>query len=280
MNPPAAAGPDADLVALHSPWSVARISLFGGQLLSFVPTGGEDLLWMSPAPLPRPAPIRGGVPLCWPWFARQNMPASAAQHGLARISRWRIVGRDRLADGRERMALAPQESLDPMQVSLTVTVGHTLQMVLTTRNNDVRPRLLTQAFHSYLRVADVGQVAIDGLDGVPFLDSLDNGQAGRQSGALAPTACDRIYHGLPDGSPVTVRDPVAGRSITVTGQGSGSVVVWNPGPVLAARMADLPGDAWRGFVCVEVANAGPDARTLAPGQSQVLGQSLAWSAHS
>ncbi len=273
-------GPAADLVELTSPWSVARISLFGGQLLSFVPAGTDDLLWMSPAPLPRPAPIRGGVPLCWPWFARQNMPASAAQHGPARVSRWRVVGRDRLADGRERVALAPQQSLDPMDVTLTVTAGLTLQMVLTTRNNDVRPRLLTQAFHSYLRVADVEQVAIDGLDGASYLDSLDNGRPDRQAGRLAPTACDRIYHGLADGTPVTVDDPVAGRRVTVTGQGSGSVVVWNPGPQLAARMADLPGDAWRGFVCVEVANAGPDARTLAPGQTQVLAQGLSWSAGS
>lgn len=260
---------------VDTPWSRAGISPFGAQVLSFVPAGGEDLLWMSPAPLPPPAAIRGGVPLCWPWFARQNVPATAVQHGPARISEWQVVSRRVGADGEPELVMRPVGRLDPMSVELVITVGRSLRISLVTVNEDRVPRTLTQALHTYLRVADVERSMITGLDGLPYIDSRQGGAAARQQGDIdPPVALDRIYHGFAGDPVVSVVDRVAQRTLTVRAEGSRSIVVWNPGAALAAGMKDVPADSWRGFVCVEAANAGPDRRELAPGQSHRLTQTL------
>lgn len=269
-----------DVIAVDTPWSRATISLFGAQVLSFVPVGEDDLLWMSPAPLPPPAAIRGGVPLCWPWFARQNVPPAAVQHGPARISQWRVAARRLNADGEPELSMRPLEALDPMSVELTITVGRSLRISLSTVNADRVPRTLTQALHTYVRVTDAERTAVTGLDGLPYIDSRQGGAPARQQGDIdPPVALDRIYHGFAGDPVVDVIDRVAERTLTVSAEGSRSMVVWNPGGALAAGLKDVPGDAWRGFVCVEAANAGPDRRELAPGQSHRLTQTLSVQRH-
>ncbi|HMN82394.1 MAG TPA: D-hexose-6-phosphate mutarotase [Burkholderiaceae bacterium] len=269
-----------NVIAIDTPWSRATISLFGAQVLSFVPAGEEDLLWMSPAPLPPPAAIRGGVPLCWPWFARQNVPATAVQHGPARISEWRVVSQRLNGGGEPELMMRPVEPLDPMSVELMITVGRSLRISLTTVNEDRVPRTLTQALHTYLRVTDAERAVVAGLDGLPYIDSRQGGAPARQQGDIdPPVALDRIYHGFAGDPAVSVVDRDARRTLTVSAEGSRSVVVWNPGEALAAGMKDVPGDSWRGFVCVEAANAGPDRRELAPGQSHRLTQTLSVRRH-
>jgi glucose-6-phosphate 1-epimerase len=148
----------------------AIISLHGAQLLSWVPAGQNEVFWLSPRALPEPAAIRGGVPVCWPWFASQGMPIGAMSHGPVRNRLWEVAATDHgdFADANQplRITLTPTPALTPddplcryaagLQVSLSVELGDTLTQTLTTHNWGEQPFVLTEALHSYFAVTDAG----------------------------------------------------------------------------------------------------------------------------
>ena len=269
------------------------LALHGAQLLSWQPTGQREVLWLSSQVLPEPAAIRGGVPLCWPWFARQGQSASAPQHGLVRTLAWQISVIHASSDDEISLSLQPsaQLGLDDegtarlaalapgLHVSLQITLGPTLCQTLHTRNLGTEPFQLTQALHSYLAVGDAAQGAIDGLAGLTYQDKLLGMAPDVQRMPFTfalDSACDRIYHhpGTAQPKRYTLVDPVWQRRIIVETQGSESVVVWNPGPEGARQIADMPDEGWRDFVCIEASNAGPDGVALAPGAQHWLSQQL------
>lgn len=84
---------------VRTPSATAVISVFGGQLLSFIPDGQPDVLWLSPTRAELPTPIRGGVPVCWPWFGRQGQSADVPAHGLVRTARWELLQASQRDDG-------------------------------------------------------------------------------------------------------------------------------------------------------------------------------------
>ena len=276
---------------LKTRFGTAIVALHGAHLLSWVPTGQHDVFWLSPQALPEPAAIRGGVPVCWPWFARQGMPASALQHGPARILPWQISAIHTSSDDEVSLSLEPCAQADHdntlaalapgLRVSLRVTLSPTLSQTLHTRNLGTQPFQLTQALHSYFAVGDATRVDIGGLTGLPFQDKLRGLATDIQRTPFALNrACDRIYHhALQVASDeslhrYTLTDPAWQRCIVVDTQGSQSVVVWNPGSEGARKMADVPDDGWQDFFCIEAANAGPDVIVLAPGAEHRLGQTL------
>ncbi len=272
-------------ITLRTPWSDCVVSPFGGQVLGFRLHGGRDLFWMTSQPKPLPAPIRGGVPVCWPWFARQGVPADAPQHGTVRTLRWRIDELASAPDGTLTLAMSPDIGTrrlhasdtvsDALDVSLQVEVGRSLTLTLATRNHSATPQPLTQALHGYLALGDVARARIEGLDGVDYLDNRAAGARRTQQGVFAaPAACERIYHGFASDPQLTLVDETDGRRVRLAVQGSRSIVVWNPGADLSAGFADLPAGDWQRFVCIEPANAGPDARLLAPGAEHRLVQRL------
>lgn len=264
---------------VSTPHSTAAISLFGGQLLSFVPAGGEDVLWLSPLARQPPTPIRGGTPVCWPYFGRQGQGEDVPAHGFVRTLRWRLLDARRDADGTVTLVLAPPP-LDQLALSLrmTVRIGRTLEQRLETRNGGATDVAFTQALHNYFRVGDALQASATGLDGLDYLDKFENyASAHRQHGDWSlrdprdPGRSDRIYTAA--GGDYTLVDPVLGRRIRILTEGSRSLVAWNPGEQGGRGMADV-GDGWRHYVCLEAANAGPDVVVLAPGRTHVLRQSF------
>lgn len=269
------------LPVLHvtTPFATAAISLFGGQLLSFVPSGGRDLLWLSPLAKQPPTPIRGGIPLCWPYFGRQDQSADVPAHGIARTAAWHLLEGDSEPDGSVRLLLAPASPLpSALSVRQELRIGRQLEQRLISENTGDVPLRLTQALHSYFQVGDALRVDVDGLDGLDYLDKYQNyALSHRQHGdwnlrdPRDPGRSDRIYTGA--GGPYRLTDPLLGRRITITSQGSASLVVWNPGEQGAQALADV-GQHWRQYVCLEVANAGPDQIELAPGARHCLGQIL------
>lgn len=270
---------------LRTPWSSCVVSSFGGQLLSFKPARGAEVFWMTANPLPLPKPIRGGVPLCWPWFARQGVPNDAPQHGTVRTLPWRIDAIATTEDGTVSLAMSPDTTQrvrhpsdhvsDALSLSLEIVVGRTLTMTLVTRNRSPIEQPLTQALHGYFALGDIAAARIEGLDGVAFQDNRAAGAIRSQRGAFsAPAACERIYHGFAGDPAVTLVDERESRRISLTTEGCRSLVVWNPGEDLAAGIADMPTGGWRRFVCIEAANAGPDRRRLAPGQVHRLTQRI------
>ena len=268
-------GLDAWLV--ETPEATAAISVFGGQLLSFVPKGQPDVMWLSPKRAELPTPIRGGSPVCWPYFGRQGQGNDVPAHGFVRTLPWELQQARRLDDGSIELTLAPPALQDlGLRLTMTVRVGRELRQQLVTENTGTAPATFTQALHNYFRVGDATRVEVDGVDGVTYQDKYENyAQTRRQQGPWSlrdprdPGRSDRIYS--PAGGRYVLRDPVLKRRIELHTEGSRALVAWNPGAEAAAKMADV-GDGWRDYVCLEAANAGPDVVTVAPGGRHVLVQ--------
>lgn len=264
---------------VETPFASAAISVFGGQLLSYVPKGGQDVMWLSPTAQALPTPIRGGTPVCWPYFGRQGQGTDVPSHGFVRDLPWTLQQARREADGTVVLTLAPPalQSLD-LQLSMQLRIGRTLEQQLITRNTGRQTVSFTQALHNYFKVSDATQVSVSGLDGLTYLDKFENYAAPRtQQGDWSlrdprdPGRSDRIY--TQAAGRYLLKDPGLKRSIAITTQGSRTLVAWNPGEAGAAKMADV-GTGWRDYVCLEAANAGPDVVTLAPGAQHVLQQTF------
>ena len=262
----------------------AVVALQGAQVLSFVPGGLGEVLWLSPlARLGAGKAVRGGIPVCWPWFGPHPHEASKPAHGFVRARNWSVT--EVAGDGDEaRIALAfvdfdaRLEALWPHKAALRIeiTLGETLRVALSTLNTGVAPFSLTQALHTYLRVGDIAEVRVEGLEGSPYIDQLQAGRVGRSPWPIVIGAeVDRIYQDSAD--KVRVRDEADRRVIDITKTGSHSTVVWNPWIEKSARLGDMGEDGYRRMVCVETANADRDVVTLEPGARHTL--SLAIRAH-
>ena len=263
---------------VRSAQMLARISCFGGQLLCWQPHGQEDVFWCS-SQLQPPRALRGGVPLCWPWFGPHPQDPGAPAHGLARTARWQLEQASTLDDGRVRLRLSPLHQLHPellLQQEL-ILGGDQLEQVVTSHNVGNGPQPLSQALHSYFRVADVRSVRVHGLDGAAYLDALQQHRRFRQHGVwqFQPSCgggrTDRIY--LAVDTPVVLEDRSSPRRLQVACSGGQSLVLWTPGPDLGAQMPDV-GQHWSQYLCLEVGNVAEDARVLGPGQRHQLQQTV------
>jgi glucose-6-phosphate 1-epimerase len=261
---------------IDTPQSKCAISLFGAHVLSFTPKDFSDLFWMSPTNKRPPSPIRGGVPLCWPHFAKQGQPDTAPQHGSARTQQWKVSLAQQMSNGDIELALIPADAhYHAMSVMLTLRIGATLSQALTTVNMTKVPFTLTQAFHTYFRVGDARKIHVTGLRGKKYLSKFDNFAEFTQEGDFcleekSEMRSDRIYQKVA-GSYV-MHDPVLGRNISLSSEGSNTLVVWNPGAEAIKSFSDIPHDAWPDYFCLEVANAGEEVITLAPGESKQISQ--------
>lgn len=264
---------------IETPHSTAAIALFGGHLLSFVPTGQTDALWVSPTTAGPPQPIRGGTPIVWPYFSKQDQDAALPSHGFVRTLRWQLDTARREADGTMVVVLSPPVFEDlALRVRTELRIGRTLEQRLITDNVGDAPVRITQALHTYFRVSDVTRVRVTGLDGLTYLDKNDGFAAHLQRGdwdlhdPRDPGRSDRIYGGA--GGRYVLEDPQAQRRIELEVEGSRTLVVWNPGEVSASRSTDMGDGLWRGFLCLEAANAGPEYAEIAAGASHTLLQRI------
>ena len=275
--------PSAGLIAadITNAHGTASLCLQGGHLLSWQPVSTADpVIWMSPAAKFAPnASIRGGVPICWPWFGAHGSESTFPAHGFARTQPWQVTGTRSLDDGSTEIALSfvPNEATQPYwphtsaasRLDMLVNVGESLKIALITRNLGAADFTISEALHTYFNVGDVAQVQVDGLDGVHFHDKAAGWTQDDQTGPVAFTAeVDRVY--IHSTHRCTIVDPALQRRIHIAKLGSQSTVVWNPGAARAAQMGDLGQDGWKSFVCVESANALDNAITIPAGQSHTL----------
>ena len=268
----------------------AVIAFHGAHLLSWVPTDMREVFWLSPKSLPEHAAIRGGVPVCWPWFAKQGQASTAMQHGPVRNLLWRVSTIQVSNDDEISLTLEPDKQT-PIQlaeanvpigllVSLHVTLGQALRQTLCTQNLSDTHFVLSQALHSYYAVSHAQRVSIEGIQGLRYTDRLrDLLQDVQQSPFALGDACDRTYeHAVKTPEPLSRRytliDEDWQRRIVIEVEGSRSVVVWNPGQDTARNMVDVANDDWPAFLCIEATNAGADVIKLPPGESHVLSQHL------
>jgi glucose-6-phosphate 1-epimerase len=257
----------------------AELYLHGAHLCRWQPRSQpHPVLWMSEASrFEAGAPIRGGVPICFPWFGPRAGDASAPVHGVARISAWNMDGATLEADGSVNVrlsldcgALASPHVPHDLRLAYELRLGRDLSMALTVRNPSDTPAAFEEALHTYLAVGDVRQASVAGLEGAAYLDKVDGAKRKRQAEPLITIdgETDRLY--LETGAAITLTDPGLGRRIRVEKTGSRSSVVWNPWVAKSRAMADFGDDEWPGMICIETANAADNAITLPPHASHSM----------
>jgi len=251
----------------------ATISTYSGQLLSYRPLGQkDDLLFVSDkAYYEDGKAIKGGIPVCWPWFGADPDDQGRPAHGFVRNRQWEVSASESLADGSTRVVLDLTDSdatrsiwPHSFKLSIEITVGDSLRVALLTRNTGDNSITISQALHTYLRVGDISKVRVLGLDGSEYLDKMDNSSRKTQAGPVTIDGeVDRIYTGVP--GELVLDDASLARKIRITSRGCSTAVVWNPWLETAASMGDLDDDDYRKMLCVETANAGPETITIAAG---------------
>jgi glucose-6-phosphate 1-epimerase len=255
----------------------AEIYLHGAQVTKFNPQNQPPVLFLSALSQFKPGKaIRGGVPLCFPWFGAKAGDPKAPAHGFARLTEWNLESVIQehagisivmsLQSSAETKALWPAE----FSAKYTVTVGAQLQLALAVTNTGTTPSTYEEAMHSYFTVGDIESVSIEGLAGTTYLDRMN---------ALAPTPqgedpiqfsgeTDRVYLGTE--ATCIVNDPALGRKIQIAKKGSRSTVVWNPWIEKSKGFADFGDHEWPGMVCVETCNVTDYAVELAPGATHTM----------
>lgn len=255
----------------------ARVSLYGGQVLTYTPVGDAPLLFLSErAYYAEGKAIKGGIPVCWPWFGADPQDQGRPAHGFARNSLWTLAATKRVSESHTRITMRLGDSnvtrtLWPhaFELLLTVDVGDTLGVTLETRNTGDQPFTITQALHTYFAVAAIDRVSVEGLDGCSYLDKVQDFATSTQAGAVTfGGEVDRVYQGV--GSVLHIVDAGGGRRIRIDAEGSHTAVVWNPWKAISAAMADLADDDYRRLVCVETANAASEVIEVAAGASYRL----------
>ena len=269
------------MLRISTPVVTGELYLHGAHISDWTPTQQNPVIWMSKASLFAPAtPIRGGMPICFPWFGAGREAGMTPAHGFARLADWLLVAAED-ADGTVTLTLrltdADVAGLPGVQawehafeLTFVVTFGAELTVALTVRNTSDAEYSFEEALHTYCHVRDIAAVEIEGLDGARYLDRAPGAVSdlATQVGPVAFTGeTDRVYDST---STATIIDAVGNRTITVAKAGSASTVVWNPWSAKAAAMPDFADDEWPSMVCIETANVLDNAVILAAGATWTM----------
>ncbi len=244
---------ELNVIVVDHPQVKASVALQGAHLLSWKPEGEEEVLWLSNnTPFKKGKALRGGVPICWPWFGpaeQQDLPA----HGFARNRVWELSAHNEDENGVvltfELHSNDQTRALWPHDFTLFARfkLGKTCEIELEA-HGDFQT---TSALHTYFHVSDIQGVKVSGL-GNGFIDKVNGGEGQLSDGVQTfPDRIDRVY--LHADACSLIRDPALSRIIEVVHHHNSDVVGWNPGAALSQSMGDMPDDGYQTFVCVETA---------------------------
>ncbi len=262
------------MLEVTTQWSTAEIYQHGAHVTHFKRKDQPPLLFLSQCSrFAENQPIRGGIPVIFPWFGpREGM----AQHGFARVKAWDLKEFAPAPDGsvsvRFRLPDCPEASAFPQFTAdyiVTVDQALTLQLVVTNSSRD-EPFTFENCLHTYFEVGDIRAVSISGLKGSSYLDKVANfsRKTEMEEAIRISSEVDRIYLDTTD--PVEIRDTRLGRRIRVDKSGSASTVVWNPWIIKAQQMPDFGNEEYQRMVCVESGNVASNSIKLPPGESSTL----------
>ncbi len=262
------------MIQVESAKAKALISIHAGQVLSYQPAGeAEDVLFLSEKAYYQDGKaIKGGAPICWPWFGADPEGKGRPGHGFVRNRGWNVVATEALANGDIKVTVGLDDTPEtqaiwPHAFSLRqeIVIGDSLNLSLITRNTGKEKFTITQAFHTYFKVGDISRAKVLGLADCDYLDKAGGGSAQKhQTGDVTISAeVDRIY--LNVGNTLTIDDAAFNRRIQITSQGSKTAVVWNPWEKIAKDMADLEDHDYQRLLCVETTNAADDVVEVAAG---------------
>jgi len=261
-------------VQITSSLCEAEMYLHGAQVTSWKPAGNnnaEVLFLSSKSRWTDGQAIRGGIPICFPWFRAKANDSQAPAHGFARTKAWRL---ESILEEDDALVVSMMTESDEhsrrwwpgeFQLVHRVTFGSQLKLELVCTNTGTTTLRFEEALHTYNRVSDIQHVSVLGLDAVRFLDNTDSNKEKAQRGDVVFTSqTDNAYLNTSD--TVELFDPNMRRRIRLAKANSLTTVVWNPWREKASEMRDLGNDEWARFLCVEASNILDDAVNLAPGQ--------------
>ncbi|MGN6829668.1 D-hexose-6-phosphate mutarotase [Paucibacter sp. M5-1] len=261
----------------------ATLLLHGAHIVSWVPAGADEQLYLSPKSVfATGQAIRGGVPVCFPQFAARG---PLQKHGFARNKPWQLVSAEQGEDDALAVLRLADDAASRMfwphafEAELSVRVaGRSLEIELACENRGDTAFSFTGALHSYLRVQDLNESSVQGLSGLHYWDSVENVEKSQRVDLLLPGSpgaqdLDRIYHQVKQDLTLIEQRGADKRELLIRQQGFEDAVLWNPGAEKCAALADMPAEGWRQMLCIEAA-AIEHPITLAPGEGWAGMQSL------
>ena len=267
-------------IQIATPAACAEIYLHGAQIASWIPAGQEEILFLSTqSRFEEGKAIRGGIPICFPWFRAKADDPKAPAHGFVRTKSWQLESIAAQQDS-VVVTLAAQSDEQCLQLwphgfrlVLRLTVGRQLKLELTALNAGATAFQFEEALHTYFRVGSAEEVRIAGLNGAAYLDNRDQNRQKIQHGDdIFNAATDNAY--IESQSPVEIVDHILKRCIRTEKQNSSTTIVWNPWQDGAAALADLGDDEWRQFACVEAGNILAAAISLNPGEQHTMAATI------
>tara|TARA_B100000809_G_C15135390_1_gene530338 strand:+ start:492 stop:1409 length:918 start_codon:yes stop_codon:yes gene_type:complete len=261
------------MLVIDTPQCQATIAMQGAQLLNFErKTDALSLVWCSPkAVYKKGKAVRGGIPVCFPWFGAHPSDNNKPNHGFVRDHDWQLDRAVNKKNGElllsfkfnssaQSLTLFPHE----FEATLEFNLGQNIDIYFKVDNLSDATMPVSWALHSYLPVTDINSVSVDGLDQCRYLDTVGSLSNKTQVGPIYFNGeVDRVYSQVPDIQTINTAP-----AISITGDHCPTAIVWNPGCKLASSMNDLGAEASTTFICVERGAALSDAWRIDAGTSQ------------
>jgi len=259
---------------IHNTHAHAKIALQGAHIFEYKAIDKPVLLWCSKkAHFEKGKAIRGGVPICFPWFGKHEEDSSLPQHGFARTALWEVIEEKEREDGSTLVRLELRHSKESLKlwahefsVILEVTIGSSLSLSLHINNIGMKPFKVSTALHTYLAISNVDSVLIEGLEDTPYYDALTNKISTYDAPLEIDKEIDRVYS--TNAEHVILKDVTS--STRIESKGSNSLVVWNPWKEKSKSMLDMCDDSYETMLCLETANAREDTRWIEPSNTHSL----------
>ena len=262
-------------VRVSTKLAAAEVYLHGAHVTHFQPFGQPPVLFMSAKSwFEADKPIRGGIPVCWPWFGGHPSDKDKPSHGFARITDWHVADTDTVKDGTLVILQLTERNITanfrefPFDIRMEVLVGSELHVSLVIVNTGKEKMSFSAALHSYFNVSDIASVSVEGLENCKYLDTLDHIFKVQKGIITFDAETDRVY--LNTQAACIIDDPGFNRRIRIAKSGSNSTVVWNPWIEKSKRMPDFGDEEYHTMLCIETTNAENDARIIAPAERHTL----------
>jgi glucose-6-phosphate 1-epimerase len=263
-------------VRITSPEAMGEMYLHGAHVTSWKPAGGEEVLFLSvESRWEHGHAIRGGVPVCFPWFGGKADDPKAPAHGFVRTQAWHLESIARAGDA-VTVSMFTESNEEtrtwwPADFHLVhrATFGRELSLELVVTNTGRTSLRFEEALHAYHRVGNVEKVRVRGLDTIHYLDKTDSNRKKMQQGEIVIVSeTDRVYLDTRDA--IELEDPLLHRRTRITKENSGTTVVWNPWVQKAHSLSDFADDEWMQMICIETSNVSDFAVNLSPGQQHTM----------
>jgi len=266
---------DLPMVSINNQHAKALVSLYGAQVLSYQPHGEKEMLWVSGSSLfSNGKAIRGGIPICFPWFGPHPTDTKKPPHGFARLSTWKVIETSTLHNGKTILRLNLSDSVSTrsmwpyeFKAEVMIIVGKTLELTLKITNTGKETFTFTDALHTYLNVSRVSNISINGLGNVEYQDALDAFSIKKQEEEILRINQETNRRYINTSAESVLTDYGFNRKIRVAKKNSNTTVVWNPWEETTQSFNDMDPDGYLTMMCIEASNSLNDFVSLDPSKS-------------